>query len=419
MNQTYRMLAVLTVAAMVASGCSVGGPKAAQADLTVRPVKTEAVAKQNIGSPTEQVGEVVAVNVFDVIPKVSGEVVEVLKNRGDFVQKDEVLFRVDSKDAVSAREKNELSLKNAQDSLKKAKDDQANNRKDLVDNIEKAQIALTNAQNDYNKTRNEFDAGTSNQHAVDLAKQQVDTAQMNLQSAQNKLEANDSNNTITASENQARSAALALEDSNRTLDNYSVKAPASGVLTDFTLVPGQSVTPSKVGQVQQIDPVKLKMELSETNYQLVKNKKELTYYNPDTPDKKGTAKISYMAPIMSAQTKSYTVELEVPNADHSIQPGSRVMIMLTTETEQSVLAIPTLSIIREESSTYVFVQQGDQYQKRKVKLGRINGQYQEVLDGLKEGDQLVVTGQNRLKDGQKVESGQAAEPTKNEQKSTK
>lgn len=419
MNQTYRMLAVLTVAAMVASGCSVGGPKAAQADLTVRPVKTEAVAKQNIGSPTEQVGEVVAVNVFDVIPKVSGEVVEVLKNRGDFVQKDEVLFRVDSKDAVSAREKNELSLKNAQDSLKKAKDDQANNRKDLVDNIEKAQIALTNAQNDYNKTRNEFDAGTSNQHAVDLAKQQVDTAQMNLQSAQNKLEANDSNNAITASENQARSAALALEDSNRTLDNYSVKAPASGVLTDFTLVPGQSVTPSKVGQVQQIDPVKLKMELSETNYQLVKNKKELTYYNPDTPDKKGTAKISYMAPIMSAQTKSYTVELEVPNADHSIQPGSRVMIMLTTETEQSVLAIPTLSIIREESSTYVFVQQGDQYQKRKVKLGRINGQYQEVLDGLKEGDQLVVTGQNRLKDGQKVESGQAAEPTKNEQKSTK
>ncbi|MFH5181711.1 efflux RND transporter periplasmic adaptor subunit [Paenibacillus sp. TAB 01] len=419
MNQTYRTLAVLTLAAMVASGCSMGGPKNVQADIQIRPVKTEAVAKQNIGSPTEQVGEVTAVNVIDVVPKVNGEVVDVLKNRGDFVEKGEVLFRVDSKDAESARQKNELSLKSSQDSYQKAKDDQVNNRKDLADAVEKAKIALTNAQNDYNKTRNDFDAGTSNQHQVDLAKQQVDTAQMALESAQNKLAVNDSNNSIIAAENQMKSASLALEDSIRALDNYSVKAPASGILTDFTLVPGQTVSASKVGQVQQIDPVKIKTELSEANYQLVKNKQELVFYNPDTPDKKGTGKISYMAPIMSAQTKTYTVELDVPNPEHTIEPGSRVMIQLTTENEQSVVAIPTLSIIREDSSTYVFVQQGDQYQKRAVKLGRINGQYQEVLDGLKEGDQLVVTGQNQLKDGQKVDNGQAAAPTKTTNTQTK
>ncbi|WP_179232940.1 efflux RND transporter periplasmic adaptor subunit [Paenibacillus rigui] len=418
MNHTYRMMAVLTIAAMVASGCSMGGPKAAQADLQIRQVKTEAVAKQNIGTPTEQVAEVTAVNVIDVVPKVNGEVIEVIKNRGDYVEKGEVLFRVDSKDAESTVRKNELSVKSAQDSYQKAKDDQVNNRKDLADGVEKSKIALTNAENDYNKTRNEFDAGTSNQHQVDLAKQQVDTARMNLESAQNKLATNESNNSIVAAENQMKSAALALEDSSRSLENYSVKAPASGILTDFTLVPGQNVSSSKVGQVQQLDPVKIKTELTEASYQLVKNKKELVYYNPDTPDKKGTAKISYMSPVMSAQTKSYTVELEVPNPEHTIEPGSRVMVQLTTESEQSVIAIPSLSIIREESDAYVFVQQGDQYQKRKVKLGRINGQYQEVLEGLKEGDQLVVTGQNQLKDGQKVDN-QAAVPTKSTDKATK
>ncbi len=67
-----------------------------------------------------------------------------------------------------------------------------------------------------------------------------------------------------------------------------MKAPASGLLTDFNVVAGQTVSMNggKVGQVQQIDPVKIKTELSETNYQLVKNKQQLTYYSPDAPDKK-------------------------------------------------------------------------------------------------------------------------------------
>src|SRR5205807_2649698 len=123
-----------------------------------------------------------------------------------------------------------------------------------------------------------------------------------------------------------KSASLAVQDSTRSLDNYSVKAPSSGYLTDFNVVVGQTVlSNSKIGQVQQVDPIKIKTELSETNYALVKNKQELAYYSPDTPNHKGTAKISYLAPIMSALTKTYTLELEVPNSDHLIIPGTRVM----------------------------------------------------------------------------------------------
>ncbi len=110
---------------------------------------------------------------------------------------------------------------------------------------------------------------------------------------------------------------------------------------------------------------------------------------------------------MSAQNKTFTLELEVPNADGALQPGARVMVQLTSDAEQQVVAVPTLSIVREESATYVFVQQGDQYQKRQVKLGRINGSYQEVLEGVKEGDQLVVTGQHTLKDGQQADTSKS------------
>ncbi|NQX71420.1 efflux RND transporter periplasmic adaptor subunit [Paenibacillus alba] len=405
------VIALLTAAAVLASACSAPGAKgAATVQLAPRTIKTEEIKKQKISNPIEQVADVAAGTTLDVVAKANGEVTEVLKNRGEYVQKGDVLFVLDNKDAVSNKRKSELSLRSAQESLQQAKDNKVNNRKDLADNVTRSQTALTNAQQDYNKTRNDYDAGLVVQHQVDQVKQALDNAQMNLDAARSKLSAFDNSDSISSILTQAESATLALDDATRSLENYEIKAPSSGILTDFNVVVGQSVNAAagKVGQVQQIDPIKIKTELSETNYQLVKGKQELVYYNPDQPEKKGTAKISYLAPIMSAATKTYTLELEVANADHQLQPGTRFMVQLTTETEEKVVAIPTLSVIREESDTYVFVKQGDQYAKRKVKLGRINGEYQEVIEGVKDGENLVVTGQNTLKDGQKVDSAAAS-----------
>ncbi|MFE5321871.1 efflux RND transporter periplasmic adaptor subunit [Paenibacillus sp. NPDC056579] len=234
---------------------------------------------------------------------------------------------------------------------------------------------------------------------------------MSLESAKNKLSANDSSNTIASYETQIETAQLSLNEAVLSLENYNVKAPGSGILTDFQVVVGQSVSSSagKVGQVQQTDPIKVAAELSENHYQLVKGKQEIVYYDPDMPDTKGTAKISYLAPIMSAATKTYTLELEIPNKALQLQPGKRFMVQLTTEVEEKVHVLPTLSVIREESDTFVFIRQGDQYLKRKVTLGRINGEFQEVLAGVNEGEQLVVNGQNTLKDGQKVESSSSTQ----------
>lgn len=409
-SRSMGVIALLTAAAVLASACSAPGAKgAATVQLAPRAIKTDVIKKQKISNPIEQVADVAAGTTLDVVSKANGEVTEVLKKRGEYVEKGEILFVIDNKDALSAKRKSELSVRSAQESLQQAKDNKVNNRKDLLDNVTRSQTALKNAAQEYNKIRNEYDAGIAVQHQVDQSKQALDSAQMNLDAAQSKLSAFDNSDSISSIQTQAESASLALEDATRSLENYQVKAPGNGILTDFNVAVGQTVAAAagKVGQVQQIDPIKIKTELTETNFLLVKGKQELIYYNPDSPDKKGTAKISYLAPIMSAATKTYTLELEVPNSDHLLQPGNRFMVQLTTETEEQVIAIPTLSIIREESDTIVFVQQGDQYQKRKVKLGRINGEYQEVIEGVKDGEQLVTTGQNTLKDGQKVDSASA------------
>lgn len=404
---------VFTAAAVLLSGCSLGGASEASVQLTPREAATASIQKIKISEPIEQVAEVVAGTKLAVVPKVNGEVVQVLKKRGESVNKDDILFIMDSVDAESAVRKSELALRSARDGVQQAKDNEVNTRRDLQDNIKRAETAVKNAEEQYNKLRNEFDAGLAVERQVDLAKQQLDDAEMSLESVRNKLAAFERSNSVGAAETQAESAALALQDAKRMLEEYSVKAPGSGILTDFYVVEGQTVAAGAgpVGQVQQIDPIKIKTELTETQYKLVQGKQELVYYDPDTPDNKPSAKISYLAPIMSAETKTFTLELEASNADLHIQPGKRYMVQLTTDIEEEVLAIPILSIIREESDTFVFIKQGNVYEKRKVRLGRLNGEYQEVLEGVKEGEEIVISGQNALKDGQPVESASTATGT--------
>ncbi|WP_243734993.1 efflux RND transporter periplasmic adaptor subunit [Paenibacillus turpanensis] len=387
------------------SGCSLSGSNTASVQLKPREIQTEPVQRHTISAPIEQVAEVVAGTKLDIAVKVNGEVQQVLKQKGEFVKKDEVLFIIDSTDAESALRKSELALRNAQQTLQQTRDNAVSSRLNLENSVKRAETAYNNALEAYNKIRNEFDSGLATQHQVDQQKQALDDAIMSLDSAKQQWSAFEKTDSVAAAQIQVESATLSLEDAKRNLNYFHVKAPGDGILTDYEIVPGQNVSASagSVGKVQLIDPIKIKTALSESQYKLVQSKQELVYYDPDLPERKETAKVSYLAPIMSANSKTYTLELEVSNTDLRIQPGKRYMVQLTTENEENVVAIPILSIIREESDTFVFVQEGSQYRKRFIALGRQNGEYQEVIEGLQEGENLVVVGQNSLKDGQPVE----------------
>lgn len=389
-------------AVVLLAGCSLGGSGQAAVQLTPSPVQTEAVQQRSIGEPLEQVAEVVAGTKLAIVPKAGGEVKQVLKKRGETVQKDEVLFTLDQEAADSALRKARLAVQNAEEGVRQARDSQESTRQELADAIKRAETGYTNAQEAYNKIRNDYDAGLVVQRQVDQAKQGVDDALLNLDATKRKQQDFEKSDPVGSAERQAESARLAMQDASRALQDFSVKAPGSGVLTDFELVPGQLVSAAAgaVGYVQQVDPVKIKTELSEARRDLVKDKQELVFYKPGAPEDKVSAKISYLAPIMNAAAKTYTLELEAANPDLRFQPGSRYMIQLTTEQEEQVLALPAVSVVRDEEGTYVFILEEGQYRKKTVRLGRINGEYQEVLEGLKEGDQVVVSGQHALQDGQ-------------------
>ncbi|WP_248930023.1 efflux RND transporter periplasmic adaptor subunit [Paenibacillus hamazuiensis] len=401
----WRAAALLALVALLAAGCAPKTDVTAASVSENRPVKVAKAVKMSMGDPKEQIADIFASSQVDLVPKADGQVLEVLKHKGDTVHEGDVIFRIDTKDVQVQKEKSEVALQGAEESLQKAREDLQNNRTDLQNSIAKAQQQLDSVTKDYNKMRNDYDAGLVTKRQVEQAENTVNSARMDLQGLQNKLAALDSPSTLSAAETQVNSSRLALQDVNNTLANYEVKAPISGVLTDLAADVGMTVSRTgKIGQIQQTGSVKLKADLTESAVKLIGSKQELVYYTTDNPSLKSKAKITYLASAMNSQTKLYALELEAPNDDGLLKSGGRAMVQLTTEDEEMSVAVPSLSIVREGADAFVFVVKGDgTVEKRKIKTGRIKDANQEVLEGLQPGEQIVVSGQHQLKDGQKVE----------------
>lgn len=401
----YPVAGAMVLAAALLAGCSAELPQqpAVAVESQVKSVKVSPVEKKSIGEPLEQVADISASVQMNIVTKVNGDVLEILKKRGDRVEKGDILFRIDPTDLEIQKEKAQLSIAGTQEQMTKARRDLEDGKQELKDGITKLESALKDAEKGYNKLRNDYDMGLVTKIQLEQTETQLNGLKLDLEGMHRKLQSLESTNSLSQLEYGLKTADVSLRELDRGLSNTEVKATVGGVLTDLPVEVGMTVSPGiPAATVQQLDPVKIKAELTEEAAALVRGKQELSFYVPGSVDKT-KATVSYLADVIGAQTKSYSLELTVPNPDFKLKPGSKAQILLTEEQDQIVVTVPTLSVVREGGDTYVFVVNGNAAEKRKVQLGRLHETYQEVLSGIKEGEQLVISGQNQLKDKEPVQ----------------
>jgi HlyD family secretion protein len=407
-KQSVKLFGVVALSAAIAVGCSAApaasptsSPNAAEQQ--IKTVKTAKITKQKIGEPIEQVGDVVSSVLLDVVVKGSGgEVIEIVKKRGEKVEKGDVLFRLDPTDMLIQKDLNAVNLKGAQEGLSSAKQNVANGIADAKDGVSKMETEVSDLEKAYNRTRNDYDQGLVTKNQLEQAETSLNNKKKDLDSSRRKLKALQETNSLSQAETAFESAQVNSRSIERSLSNLEVKAPASGILTDLNVEAGQTLSPgAKVGEVQQTNPVKIKSQLTESAANLVRGKTELTFYIPGVTEK-AQAKLSFLSNVINGQSKAYDLELEVPNPDGKLKPGSKAQVELTKEDDQVVPVVPSLSIVREGGDSFVYILNGDTVQKRKVELGRLNETNQEIISGIKEGETLVISGQHQLKDQDKV-----------------
>ena len=108
--------------------------------------------------------------------------------------------------------------------------------------------------------------------------------------------------------------------------------------------------------------------------------------------------ITYVGDVLNPATRTMQLRLELTNAERKLKPEMFATVRVYSEAEHNVLVVPDASVQRDRERQFVFVQTGPStFETRDVKLGESNGALVKVLDGLKEGQSVVVKGAFILK----------------------
>ena len=189
------------------------------------------------------------------------------------------------------------------------------------------------------------------------------------------------------------------------LENTTLVSPISGVITARNYDIGDMCGGQPIFVVQKINPVKIKISVSESLYTHIKKGMEVEVEFDALPEQKFTAKVSRITPSIDPSTRTFPVELVLANAKEIVKPGMYARVTMNYGTRQSIV-VPDLAVVKQLGSgnRYVYIRKQDgTVSYSKVELGRRMGDKYEILSGIADGDEVVTSGQVALKDGIAVE----------------
>ncbi|MBP5397161.1 MAG: efflux RND transporter periplasmic adaptor subunit [Bacteroidales bacterium] len=190
------------------------------------------------------------------------------------------------------------------------------------------------------------------------------------------------------------------------LENTVLRSPIDGVISARNYDVGDMFSMGQpIFVVQEITPVKLLAAVSERDYTRVKKGGKVSVTADAFPADEFTGTITRLYPTVDPSTHTFLVEVQVPNKDRKLRPGMFARVTIVFGTNHSVV-IPDLAVVRQQGAgdRYAYVLEEDgTVSFRHLTLGvRIGDEY-EVLEGVKDGEKVVVEGQLRIKDGVAVE----------------
>ena len=109
-------------------------------------------------------------------------------------------------------------------------------------------------------------------------------------------------------------------------------------------------------------------------------------------------KVTYVGDVLDVATRTMNLRLELPNPHRKLKPEMYATIRVHSLPEQGVLMVPEGAVQRERDRRFVFVQRdAHTFEARDVTLGESNGEMVKILDGIQEGEPIVVKGAYVLK----------------------
>jgi membrane fusion protein (multidrug efflux system) len=316
-----------------------GGPQAEEAAAV--PVEVSAVERRDVASYIETNGALEAENEVDVVARTAGPVVELAAEEGMRVGRGQVLLRIDPTEARTQ--------------------------------VRAAEVALEEAARSFERAKTAHEAALISQADYDQA-----------------LAARDS-------------AEAALAERKVQLGYTRVTAPFGAIVVERTVKLGDNVTVNqKLFRISDFDPLLCRIQVPEKELSRLA-KGQRAYVNVDAwPGQRFAAHVLRISPVVDAATGTIRVTLEV-KADPKLRPGMFASVFLETDRHEKALTIPKVALSLESLGDTVYVAQGEVAARRAIQLGYQEDEVVEVVSGLKEGESVIVVGQDGLSDGTPIQ----------------
>lgn len=190
-----------------------------------------------------------------------------------------------------------------------------------------------------------------------------------------------------------------LAETRRTLEDAQIRSPRKAILTYVNNEIGSQIGQgAKVAIVSDLSHFKIEGEIADTyGDRIAAGSKAVIKIGSEKLD--GT--VSDVTPLSKNGVISFTVQLEEDNHKR-LRSGLKTDVYVMNAVKDDVLCIANSSYYVGKGEYELFVVNGNQLLKRKVQLGDSNFEYVEVVSGLQEGDQVIVSDMNAYKDKNKL-----------------
>lgn len=248
-------------------------------------------------------------------------------------------------------------------------------KRDAIDvDVSQAQNNLQNAIIDNQRYENAYKTGG-------VTKQQLDNSRLQLKNAQAAV----------------RAQSVRISDT-------SIRAGISGTINKKMVEPGTVVSPgTPMFEIVNINSLKLSVLVDESQVGKIQLGQQVTINVNVLPEDSFSGRITFIAPKSDASL-NFPVEIEVQNRGN-LKAGMYATAIFQTNNgaeTQNMLTVPATAFVNGVSSGQIFVAQNGVAKLIKVTPGKVYGDKVQILNGLKNGDQVITSGQINLDNGSKI-----------------
>lgn len=188
------------------------------------------------------------------------------------------------------------------------------------------------------------------------------------------------------------------------LENTVLLSPIDGVISARNYDNGDMYSNKPILVVEQITPVKMKINVSEARFANTNKQLDVTLKFNTYGDEEFKGNIDIVYPTIDPATHTFPVEIKLTNKDKKVRPGMYGRAIVNFGTQNHVV-IPDAAVVKQAGSGnfYVYVYKNGKVEYKQVELGRRMDNRYEIISGIEPGAEVVVAGQTGLTNGSEVE----------------